>query len=367
MTSHHPENEAVKRDYLLWLENAGGRHVATADQVAAALARFERHTGWKDFKTFSPEQAIGFKAGLMKSTSASGGPLAKATVVSLLRQLRAFFEWLSREPGYRRAVKFSDAAYFRPTDNDARIASARRQRPYPSVEQVHAAIAAMPAATVFQRRDRAVVALSLLTGGRDGAIASLELGHLDIAAQTIFFDARTVRTKARKTFKCRFYPVGGDALEIITAWEHELRLEHLFGPADPLFPATLCGVGASGAFGPVGLSREPWASADPIRAIFKSAFAAAGLPYFNPHSLRKTLVAKMYAMNLTTRGLVAWSQNLGHKNFQTTVGSYGQLSEEEQVEAIAGIGSRTAQGTDDTPVTRADMEELLARLGLLPE
>jgi integrase len=30
-------------------------------------------------------------------------------------------------------------------------------------------------------------------------------------------------------------------------------------------------------------------SAGPIRGIFRSAFAVAGLPYFNPHSFRKTL------------------------------------------------------------------------------
>jgi hypothetical protein len=35
--------------------------------------------------------------------------------------------------------------------------------------------------------------------------------------------------------------------------------------------------------------RRHWSSAGPIRAIFKDAFAAAGLPYFNPHSFRKTL------------------------------------------------------------------------------
>ena len=31
-----------------------------------------------------------------------------------------------------------------------------------------------------------------------------------------------------------------------------------------------------------------WSSAGPIRRIFKVAFTAAGLPYFNPHSFRKT-------------------------------------------------------------------------------
>ena len=44
-------------------------------------------------------------------------------------------------------------------------------------------------------------------------------------------------------------------------------------------------------FGAVGLERKHWSNAGPIRTIFKQAFTVAGLPYFNPHSFRKTLVA----------------------------------------------------------------------------
>ena len=39
-----------------------------------------------------------------------------------------------------------------------------------------------------------------------------------------------------------------------------------------------------------GLERDHWSSASPIRTIFRQAFVRAGLPYFNPHSFRKTLV-----------------------------------------------------------------------------
>jgi integrase/recombinase XerD len=361
MTPHHPENEAMKREYLLWLENARGQDIATTDQVASALARYESHTGWQDFRSFSPDQAIGFKAGLWKATNAKGKPLAKATVCALLRQIQAFFEWLSHQPTYRRAVLFSDAAYLRPTDNDARVASARREKPYPTVEQIHAAIASMPGDTAIQRRDRAVIALILLTGGRDGAVASLQIKHLDVGAKTVFFDAREVKTKGAKTFKTRFYPVSGEAEDICIAWEKELREVHLFWPEDPLFPSTAMAPDANGVFASTGLARTTWASANPIRAIFRAAFAGAGLPYFNPHSVRKTLVSLMYSLKLSQREQKAWSQNMGHEHVQTTLQSYGRLREEEQIEAIAEIGSHAAQGNDATPITLAQMEELMAR------
>src|SRR5262245_49832520 len=68
-----------------------------------------------------------------------------------------------------------------------------------------------------------------------------------------------------------------------------LRQEKLWGLDDPLFPATKIVVGDSRHFEASGLDRKHWSSAGPIRAIFRDAFAAAGLSYFNPHSFRKTL------------------------------------------------------------------------------
>jgi hypothetical protein len=65
---------------------------------------------------------------------------------------------------------------------------------------------------------------------------------------------------------------------------HYLRIEKLWGLADPLFPRTRVAVGASRHFEAVGLDRNGWSNATPIRAIFKDAFPGAGLPYFNRHS-----------------------------------------------------------------------------------
>ena len=78
---------------------------------------------------------------------------------------------------------------------------------------------------------------------------------------------------------------------IVSDWVAELEAEQLFGPDDPLFPATAMGLDDDGHFAPTGLSRENWSNAGPSRKIFRAAFEQAGLPYFNPHSFRKTLVS----------------------------------------------------------------------------
>src|SRR5262249_57384300 len=49
--------------------------------------------------------------------------------------------------------------------------------------------------TEIDLRNRALIAFTLLTGARDGAIASLKLKHVDIAEGRLVQDAREVLTK----------------------------------------------------------------------------------------------------------------------------------------------------------------------------
>ena len=58
---------------------------------------------------------------------------------------------------------------------------------------------------------------------------------------------------------------------------------------DPLFPATRIMLGSTRQIEAAGLERTHWSSAGPIRKVFRESFQRAGLPYFHPHSLRKTL------------------------------------------------------------------------------
>jgi integrase len=91
-------------------------------------------------------------------------------------------------------------------------------------------------------------------------------------------------------------------------------------------------------FKSAGLSRSAWRTTAPIREIFREAFQAAGLPYFNPHSFRKTLVQLGERTCKTPEAFKAWSQNLGHEGVLTTFYSYGEVRTERQAEIIRGLG-----------------------------
>ena len=93
-------------------------------------------------------------------------------------------------------------------------------------------------------------------------------------------------------------------------------------------------------FRAVGLDRAPWANANPVREILRQACARAGLPYFNPHLFRNTLVQVAYDLKLDAEAFKAWSQNLGHESCLTTFSSYGTIPPARQAEIIRRLGER---------------------------
>src|SRR5260221_6779510 len=201
MKTHSPQNERIKRAYFTYLAEAKGFSEATLDAVAKALNRFETYTKFRDFKAFHIEQAKGFKATLSEQTSVrTKDRLSKATLYATLSALKRFFIWLAGQPGYKSRISYSDAEYFNLSAKDTRIAKAQREQRVPTVEQVLHVIRSMPAGTDIERRDRALIVFTILTGTRDRATASLKLKHLDIGQRKVDQDERQVNTKISKTF-----------------------------------------------------------------------------------------------------------------------------------------------------------------------
>jgi integrase/recombinase XerD len=333
MSKYNANNERIKRKYLTFLKQAKGQNEASIDVVAKAITRFESYNKHKDFKGFHFEQAIGFKRHLVNQKHhKTGKPLSLATMNGAVRHLKAFIEWLSQETGYKSRVKYSDAQYFNLSEKDTRTAKAKRQKSIATVEQIKHVLTVMPNSTAIEKRDRALIAFTLLTGARDSAIASLKLKHVDFKADMLYQDAREVNTKFSKTFTTYFFPVGEETRAIVFEWVQCLRSEYLFGNDDPLFPKTKMSQCSDNNFQVCGLTSEHWSSAAAIRRIFKTAFALAELPSFNPHSFRNTLAALGETLCHSAEEFKAWSQNLGHEGVLTTFYSYGDVQEGRQAD-----------------------------------
>jgi integrase len=342
------------------LKEAKRHSESSVDAAAKALNRFEVYTKFRDFKAFHFEQAIAFKRRLAEQKGQkSGEKLSKATLYATLTQLKRFFQWLALQPGYKSRIQYADAEYFNLSDKDTRVATAKRNQRVPTLEQIKHVIHTMPTDTEIDLRNRALVAFTLLTGARDRAIASLKLKHVDLIAGCVNQDAREVNTKFSKTFSTFFFPVGEEVRTIVSEWVSYLRDEKLWGNDDPLFPATRIGLGAARQFEAMGLARKHWSNASPIRTIFREAFGRAGLPYFNPHSFRNTLVHLGQEVCKTPEQFKAWSQNLGHEKVLTTFLSYGEVSCHRQGEIIRQLATpQSVMPTDADEIADAVCKKL---------
>jgi integrase len=217
---------------------------------------------------------------------------------------------------------------------DEAEARAAPERPAPSINQAKRALAMMPANTPREMRDRAVFALLCLTGIRVAALTSLRVKHVNLADKSVTQNPREVATKFGKhidTFFAKGFPEAA-----LAQWLDHLDNVELYGPDDPLFPATALRATASTGFQADGFQRRPWKTTEPVRKIVNEAFARANLPAYGPHAFRHMLARHAAKSCTSVAELVATSQNLGHTDVLTTLRSYGQISRERQRALITG-------------------------------
>jgi integrase len=334
MRKINEENERIKRRYLQYLKAAKRKDASTVLKAAEGILRFEASVGYTSFKRFRIEQATKFhdriNAEISKTT---GKPLSKSTIRSVLAANKGFIFWLADQSGYKSRIRHSDADYFNMDAKGARIASASRETPYPSMEMARHAFNYMPEATGMDRRNKALFAFLMLTGARDGAVASLRLKHINMIDGCVYQDARDVKTKNAKTFTTYFLPVDLEYLGNFTDWMNHLKRDLLFGPDDALFPPAKIKP-IDGEFKVVGFERQIYKNANAIRAVIKDAFTRADLPPFTPHAFRKTLVKWADTAYPSREAFKAFSQNIGHSSVITSISAYCPVSIERQAELI---------------------------------
>jgi len=341
MTRHASDNLRIKRKYLVWRKDSRGLSDASVDKSASAISVYESFLNGKDFRSFHSERARSFKRHLSsQQNQRDGSKLSATTINGTLREVSAFLNWLTDQPGYKSKITRSDIAYLSP---DRKSDAARRGscwKPHPSPAQVCKLLETMPAETVLQRRDRAFVAFLFLTGSREGAAITIRLDHVDLSNACVHFDGRSVDTKFGKTFTTAFFPMAQPCEQIVRDWVAELRWDHQFSSSDPLFPRTRVGIGPSRKFAALGIDRKPWSNPSSAAKIFKQAFIDAGLPPFSPHRVRDTLAELAKDHCRTPEDYKAWSQNMGHEDVLTTFRSYGSVATGRQIDLMARYRKR---------------------------
>lgn len=355
MPGFNPVNEKLKKQYEDALLHGRHRERRTVDAAWKAINLFETFTGRQPFTAFSTDQAKGFKTWLAKQENEKGEPLSLSTVRAVLSNVRDFFLWLVIHPQVGRKMDGRATEFLRLSTNDERAGRASKPRIAPTIEQVRQVLLAMPNVTALDKRNRALIAFTALTVVRDAALISLKLGDVDVAKRTVWQDPKHVKTKFRKGILTAFIPADKLWEEVVLDWIAYARQEGL-EDSDPLFPSTAVANNAETlCLEVMGLSRQHWSNANPVRVIFREAFKAAGLPYFHPHTFRSMLA--IWGMEHCTQlEYKALSQNMGHEHAMTTYNAYGYLQTEKQVQLVHGMGRAT------TGLGQVNTTELLAEV-----
>ncbi|WP_336801099.1 tyrosine-type recombinase/integrase [Kaistia sp. MMO-174] len=359
------ENDILRYRYQGFLEHAKGNSTKTIDSHLRAIVGFNQFQRGRLFGTITIEHIMAFRKHILEKVSqTTGEELSASTIVHTLGALQDFFHWLvdSEFPKFDRAA----IEYFTPPKRTELNARTRPRRQVPTPEDIARMVAAIDIDTFIGLRDAAVISIIFLTAIRDGALVSLRIKHVRADQRQINQDTNEVDTKLGQNQVTTWFPVGEQYEAILLKWLHARKAAGATDE-DPLFPKTPSMIAPKASQADCNL---PWASATPVRAIFKDACATAGLPYFNPHSVRNTLAHMKGRVCRTDEEKKAWSQNLGHKHMRTTDDDYAHVASERQHELLAGMTTRGEEGLDAaeifdllraaTPEKRAAVRVLLS-------
>ena len=338
------KNEMAKRRFFSYLKDAEGFSKDSIYAFEKAIFNWEDFTKKDDFENFTKKKIIAFKEWLKnRKKGKTEEKISLSYCYDVLRRLKTFFEWLSKQAGYKASINSSFINYLRLSKNETREAVQTRKRDIPSVEEVKKVVESIGEKNEIDKRDRALISLFYLSGIRISALMSLPIKSFDKNKLIIDQDpAFGVQTKFRKRIATTLIPLSyKEPLDYFIGWYDYLVAEKSFNPNDPIFPATKKEQGVENLNYYNTGEVEPvfWKSGTTIRKIFEKRFIQASVPYYHPHTFRHLIVKEFAKTRLTEEEKKAISQNLGHADVGTTFGSYGygHIEEDRQMEIIKNI------------------------------
>lgn len=328
-TKFNPANERAKYKYRIHLRRVGQRDEKTILAALKHIRDFEIFIGFKGFEVFNDTMADKYIQGMFT------GKKSLPYISDNIRVLKDFLNWLERQRGYRSKINYNHIDYLNISRNQRSTAKATEYKKAYKYEQIIHTIRAMPYSTITQKRDKAILSLQALCTLRISELRTVRIKSL-IEEDGVYFIhvcPKNMKTKFAKTRQVVFIPLPDEIQANVLQWR-DFLISQDFRDNDPLFPAI------DNRFNTANLLEQSVKRAEiksdtTMRDIFRRAFESAGLPYKNPHSFRKTLAR--FAQTQSPAFLNAVRQNLGHSSIDTTLNSYGQLSEMEQRQIMTNV------------------------------
>lgn len=346
------QNELMKRQFFNYLKDAKGFSKDSIDLYEHSILFWQEFNENKDFSSFGKLQVKAFKDWIRERKNGENKTLSITYVYNIFRYLKKFFEWLSMQPNYKSKINHNDIELLSLSKKETRIAIQPNKRDIPTMEEVIKVIENIKIENEVDRRDRALICFTLLTGARISAIISLPMMAFDQETLTVDQNPRYgIRTKFSKRISTVFFPIEySKAIEYFLDWYQYLKQAKGFIQKDPIFPMAKIENGKQNISYHNTGEVEPifWQSSDSARKIFQKRFLNAEVPYYHPHTFRHLIVKEFTKTRLTEEEKKAISQNLGHENVGTTFGSYGygHIEEDRQIDIVKKIkiGNKEIEG-----------------------
>jgi integrase len=332
--------------YRVFLASSSELKVDTIDEHLRSLSRMSHFFANKPFEKVTIQDVINFKnelRRLLKVENCEG--LSRSTVLHILDRCEAFFQCFKRQPSV--GIDGDLPGYFNSSRHERTSASGMAKEISLTFDEALRIFQNMPSTSAVELRNKAIVAMFIVTGMRISALISLRGRHVNIHTRWINQDPREVHTKGDKHIRTYCLDLGHGLLSVLADWAKWRELNG-FGIDAPFFlPDRFIQPNCIG-LGYRSKSVEAaqcWTSEDPVQKVIKDAAEAAGIPrdQVSSHDFRKIIHAFLSKHGgMMIHEEVALQLNLGHTPVETIRRHYASMQESEREVILDELCRRAA-------------------------
>lgn len=331
-------NLRVLHRYTVYLENHQNLDVRTVDEHLRSLARMSVFFEHKDFEKITIDDACNFKDALRSLCIGDvQGALSISTVSHTLDRCRAFIQWLQRQSDTKTHADL--AGYFSLSRRERVIEANTVKGTNLTFDQALCIFSAMPMSNPIELRNRAIIAMFIVTGIRIAALVTLQGKHVNIRTRWINQDPREVDTKFSKHIRTYCLDLGSGLLATLDEWDtwrnaNGFGQDAAFFLPDRYIQSNALGFGYKGNCVAIA---QCWKSEEPVQRIIKEAASVVGIlnGSISSHDFRKVLhpfLAKRGEM--TIKDEVALQLNFGHTPQEVIRKHYSSMQDNEREEIL---------------------------------
>ncbi len=331
-------------DFRIYLESNREFGVSTIDEYLRAAGRMSAFLGHKPFEKIGIADVRRFKDELRKRRELGGSQgLSWSTVLHTLDRCGGLFRWLQRRPGFEMDPDLP--GYFKMSRRERAAEAGMVKGTSLTFDQALYLFATMPVTGPIELRDRAIVAMFIVTGIRVAALITLGGKHVNMHTRWINQDPREVSTKFAIHIRTYCLDLGSGLLDALQQWAR-WRSANGFGDEAPFFVPDRYiqpnGIGL-GYRSVEAEAAQCWKSDAPVQRIIKNAARAAGIPEeaVSSHDFRKVLhpfLSKRGKMEINEE--VALQLNLGHTPKEVIRKHYASMQDSEREELLDDLCRR---------------------------